>query len=204
METQREKNCLSFHSLVSREELNFWERECMAEMERSVHVRVCHTSKELGILFSKFCCRHIWWTFWIVGFPCFFLSPEFLIFLLDCNICISLLGLTIVRFIISWDYLPPWVAWAQPFWMRDLAMGRCFLFRDEVESLAKIWNFLTFGQVRNILQIKFQGSHLPPLGSQNSKMYLPVSRGNIIRRISDNFCFFPKNEVLEADITPSS
>lgn len=50
METHWEQRSLSQHSLITSRKLNLGDRECVAKMERSVHVRVWKRSKPFRLL----------------------------------------------------------------------------------------------------------------------------------------------------------
>ena len=85
METKREKRSPPLHAFVSRHELNLGERKGVPKMKRSVHVRICHTCKELWVLLPQFSHCHI--CFWrrAIQFPNLLLLPYLLIFPFDCN-----------------------------------------------------------------------------------------------------------------------
>lgn len=93
MEAEGEERSFSLHALVASHKLNFGEGKGVSEVERSVHVRVGHTSKELGVLFSQFFHGVIGFFGGTVDLPYFVVLPDLLVPFLDCHGGISLSSL---------------------------------------------------------------------------------------------------------------
>jgi len=85
MVSKREENSLPLHSLIAGHELDFGERKGVAEMEGTVHVRICHTAEEFGVLISQFLNCDICFGGRTVRLPHVFFFPELLKSLLDCH-----------------------------------------------------------------------------------------------------------------------
>jgi hypothetical protein len=54
MKAKGKESFFPLHSFVSSMKFNFGKRESVTKMQGSVHIWVCHTSKEFGIFFSQF------------------------------------------------------------------------------------------------------------------------------------------------------
>ena len=93
MVSEREEDSFSLHSLVTCHELDFGEREGVAQVERAVHIRICHTAEEFGVFLPQFLNRDICFDGRTIRFPNVFLFPYLLVSLLDCYRRISFLCL---------------------------------------------------------------------------------------------------------------
>jgi hypothetical protein len=95
VESHGEEGSLSLHSRVSSLELDLGERERVTSVKGSVHVRVGHAPKELGVLLTKLIGvgDGVLLESRSVGLVGLVLSPELLVLLLDRNESIALLGL---------------------------------------------------------------------------------------------------------------
>jgi hypothetical protein len=79
-----EEDSFSLHSFVTCHELDFAEGEGVAQVERAVHIRICHTAEEFGVFLSQFLNCDICFGGRTIGFPNVIFFPYLLISLLDC------------------------------------------------------------------------------------------------------------------------
>jgi hypothetical protein len=101
VEAHGKEGSLSLHACNTSGEFNLADRERVTSVKSSVHVRVGHASKELGLLLPKFgggngVERHLI-RGGCISFEDFVVLPFLLIFLLECDQSVSLLSLLIVR-----------------------------------------------------------------------------------------------------------
>ena len=87
METMGEQHPLSQHPLVSRREIDFGYGKRVAQVQRSIHIRVGKVSKPLWKLFLDLCRTEVGGFFrrWCLNLEETFLCPSLLITLLYCD-----------------------------------------------------------------------------------------------------------------------
>lgn len=95
VETQRKQSTLSLHPSKARLEFDFAKGEGVASVESSVHVRIGHAAKELGVVFSKDIAvfSGVFFKRGRVGLECTVFSPLLLVLFFNSNQGIALLGL---------------------------------------------------------------------------------------------------------------
>lgn len=94
MEAEGEEGSFALHALVACHKLDFRKRKRVAKMERSVHVGICHASKELWVLVPQLLHRVLSILGGTVDLPDLVLFPHLLVAFLDCNGRISFFGLS--------------------------------------------------------------------------------------------------------------